>query len=165
MTVGLPGASIGGLFYVLSALLMPLRELFRRVARPVERRFWRRALGQSGIALAIVGVTWGTGWTLGRVIVHGAARHGVMLGSAASTSSAQAHVGLWSMIALFLALITLSVVLIGVQLLRVFVRRPASSALSSGTQSSRARIRGANAVHSAAGDEGRFRRSAGRSLP
>ena len=32
MTAGMPGTGIGGLFYLLSALLMPLRELWRLVA-------------------------------------------------------------------------------------------------------------------------------------
>ena len=43
MTPGLPGTGIGGLFYVLSALLMPICELWRR---------WRGEAGGRGALVA-----------------------------------------------------------------------------------------------------------------
>src|SRR5215207_7225971 len=64
MTAGLPGSGIGGLFYLLSALFMPLRELWRalrsrsRPERPVL------ALQQAGLALGIIAALWWTGWAI-----------------------------------------------------------------------------------------------------
>jgi hypothetical protein len=53
MNVGLPGSGIGGVFYLLSALCMPLVALFRGMrARPSG---WRMAVRQAAIALGILG--------------------------------------------------------------------------------------------------------------
>lgn len=80
MTVGLPGAGIGGLFYILSALVMPLRELVR-LARPRAARMTdarspgelvaqrRLAWRQGKIAIGIGCALWATGEALGRALV------------------------------------------------------------------------------------------------
>ena len=71
MVAGIPGAGIGGLFYLLAAFSLPLR-LVRRWWRG-ERRpaagdgSWR----QVGMALGIVAGIWLTGWMLGLIVVHG----------------------------------------------------------------------------------------------
>jgi hypothetical protein len=65
MTVGLPGCGIGGLFYVVSALAMPLHEGYRRARRRGPRARWRFVAGHMGLALAIVAAMWGAGWLLG----------------------------------------------------------------------------------------------------
>src|SRR5687767_10078155 len=59
MTVGLPGAGIGGLFYLAATLLLPVRSLIRR----------RR--GQAHLvllALGIIGSLWLAGWLLAFVV-------------------------------------------------------------------------------------------------
>jgi hypothetical protein len=80
MTVGIPGAGIGGLFYILSALAAPLRELAalaRRDAsaspesRAASRVRRRLALRQGAIAVGILAALWATGTLLGRLLAAG----------------------------------------------------------------------------------------------
>lgn len=65
MNPGLPGLGIGGLFYILSALAMPLVALIRaaRLAPQSSQRWWLAA-GQCVIALAIIGSMAVTFWAL-----------------------------------------------------------------------------------------------------
>jgi hypothetical protein len=119
MTVGLPGVGLGGVFYLVSALLMPIREAMRfgrargRTPRRLSLVVWQFAL-----AGGILGALWATGWVLGRLIAASprataaasmALRHGVA-GNVLRTS------------ALLLSLGTLAVVLMLVQVARLVVR-------------------------------------------
>jgi hypothetical protein len=63
MSAGLPGTGIGGLFYLASALLMPVHRLARGQAH--QGRSWRRALGVSGMAAGILAVIFVTGYLTG----------------------------------------------------------------------------------------------------
>jgi hypothetical protein len=63
MSAGLPGTGIGGLFYLASALLMPVHRLARGQAH--QGRSWRRALGVSGMAAGILTVIFATGYLTG----------------------------------------------------------------------------------------------------
>ena len=59
MIAGLPGTGIGGVFYLLSALLMPCRELIHNL-QPKKRgrkrkNQWRLVSRQIALALAILG--------------------------------------------------------------------------------------------------------------
>lgn len=67
MNVGLPGVGLGGIFYLLSALLMPVHALARKAVGATSRRavFVMR---QMAMALGIVGALWLTGWLLGVVL-------------------------------------------------------------------------------------------------
>jgi hypothetical protein len=56
MSAGLPGLGLGGLFFVLSALLAPLPELRRTVAGRSSAAAWRQVGRQFAIALAMVAV-------------------------------------------------------------------------------------------------------------
>lgn len=68
MNAGLPGTGIGGLFYVLLALLMPVRELYLTARGRSSRERWRRVLRQVAIALGIVASLAGAGWVLSRMV-------------------------------------------------------------------------------------------------
>lgn len=68
MNAGLPGTGIGGLFYVLLALLMPVRELYLTARGRSSRERWRVVLGQVAIALGIVASLAVTGWALSQVV-------------------------------------------------------------------------------------------------
>lgn len=57
MNAGLPGTGLGGLFYLLLALAMPVIELVRTLRGDRSPERWRLALTQSGIALGIIGAT------------------------------------------------------------------------------------------------------------
>jgi hypothetical protein len=75
VTAGLPGTGIGGLFYLISALLMPFREAFRAMAGRGDRARGQLALQQSGLAVIILGAVWVTGivmglFHIGNTLVH-----------------------------------------------------------------------------------------------
>jgi hypothetical protein len=68
MTAGLPGAGIGGLFYLASTLLLPVRSLLRRArgdAHPVD---WRRQSHSVLMALGIIAALWLVGWLLAFIL-------------------------------------------------------------------------------------------------
>jgi hypothetical protein len=117
MTAGLPGVGIGGIFYLVSALLMPVRSLVAVLrGRPAEAR-WPTALRQAALAGGILGAIWLTGLGLGWVILHlvPEAAHLVARGG----RSAGEVQSVLRTSALALSLGTLAVVLTLVQLLRV----------------------------------------------
>jgi hypothetical protein len=122
MVTGLPGAGIGGLFYLGSALWLPVRGAWRRLrggALP-----WEPALRSAGIALGIVAAIWLAGVMIGLwagpIFQPVAALAGRGPGSVGGTTN------LLATLTLALSLGTLALVLLMVQVARVVVRRPAS---------------------------------------
>ncbi len=112
MNAGLPGTGIGGIFYLASALAMPLREAYRRVrGRAAGNR--RVVAVQLATAGGILGAMWVTGRLLGLALA--AARPIARLG----TSLPPSNVLLIASVTL--ALGTLVGVLVGVELLRLLV--------------------------------------------
>jgi hypothetical protein len=123
MTAGLPGAGIGGIFYLASALLMPVRELWGFVHDPRAPRRWGLALRQASLAGGILAALWATGWLLALVLPESArtARSGAPgLGAA---GGAVGH-NVLKVGALLFSLGTLALVLGAVQAARL-VARPA----------------------------------------
>jgi len=117
MTAGLPGTGIGGLFYLVSALAMPLREAYRRARGAAASGTWRLVAGQTAIAGGILGGVWATGWLLGVAL---RTAHAVV------ALPPGAHPGnVLRTVTLALSLGTLAAVLLGVELLRLWVHGPA----------------------------------------
>jgi Na+/H+ antiporter NhaD/arsenite permease-like protein len=56
MNVGLPGAGIGGIFYLLCALAMPDKEVFLTITRPRHKFRYRLVTRQLSIVIGIVSV-------------------------------------------------------------------------------------------------------------
>ena len=54
MNVGLPGAGIGGLYYLLCALAMPVKEIYLTVTKPKHKFRYRLVATQLGIVTGIV---------------------------------------------------------------------------------------------------------------
>jgi tetratricopeptide repeat protein len=120
MTVGLPGTGIGGMFYLLSALAMPVREAYRQARGVTARCGWRVVLGQTAIAGGILAGMWVTSWLLGLA----------PRATDAPVSQGAPHQG-HALFGLALALCvgTLAAVLTGVELLRLWIRRGAIPSL------------------------------------
>lgn len=125
MTAGLPGVGIGGIFYLASAIMMPVRSLLATVTGRAAEARWRVALRQAGIAAGILVALWATGLALGWIIATAFPR--AMVTSAAGV--APAHVrNVVRTGALLLSFGTLAAVLMFVQLLRVVLPvRPTAS--------------------------------------
>jgi len=118
MTVGLPGTGIGGMFYLLSALAMPISEAYRRV-RGRASGGWRMVAGQLAIVGGILVAMFLTGRLIG-VALH-AAQHQVRLPLGSVPSNAL------RIAALVLSIGTLGAVLGAVELLRLWIHRAGSS--------------------------------------
>ena len=115
MIVGVPGTGIGGLFYLLSALALPLREAIRRVRDRAHSVSWRVVAHQTAIAGGILAGMWATGLLLGAVL--GAARSHMAPGVGLPAGN------LLRTAAFALSFGTLAAVLLGIELLRLWVHR------------------------------------------
>jgi len=118
---GLPGTGIGGLFYILSALWMPVCEIRRRV-RGRPPRAWPLVARQFAIAVGVVTAMTAVFWALDTaVLLHQIAAHAVGKGHEA-----------WSLrvSALMVTSGALATVLVAVHVLRLCLRlrtvRPAA---------------------------------------
>src|SRR5688500_15198526 len=76
MTVGLPGAGVGGIFYLLSALSMPAHAMIRHVLRTQrpgnyadDPPRWGLVWRQFATALGIIAGLWLTGWALAAYLI------------------------------------------------------------------------------------------------
>jgi hypothetical protein len=128
VTAGLPGTGIGGLFYLISALLMPLREVFRALIGKGDRARGQMAVQQGALALTILGAVWMTGLLLG--LLH--------VGTKLVHHATIAGVRVLYITPVIVAFATLSGVLLGVEIARVVLliaEGPAKSAASTDTQS------------------------------
>lgn len=122
MNPGLPGAGVGGLFYILSALWMPVCELWRlrRGDAPAQ---WPLVARQFAIAVGIVASMSGVFWGLDTVFP---------LKEAAVQAAGHAHAMMWSLrvSALMVTSGVLAAVLGTVHLVRLCLRlrtvRPAA---------------------------------------
>jgi hypothetical protein len=125
MTVGLPGAGIGGLFYLISALAMPFHAIARRigarsgVAKTGDDRAIRWALisRQVVIAAGILVALWTTGWVLAALLIA----NPDVLGHAQSTAAGEKLPNVLRAAAVIVSLITLGIVLVAVQIARLVV--------------------------------------------
>lgn len=116
MTAGIPGVGIGGIFYLASALLMPMRSLAAVLGgRPQDAR-WPLALRQAAIAAGILGALWATGVALGWIITSFIPQGATVVAGGAAGGEVRSVVKAG---ALLLSLGTLSIVLALVQVLRL----------------------------------------------
>jgi hypothetical protein len=122
MIAGVPGAGIGGLFYLISALLLPLRGLWRRGRG--ESVSWRQILQSAALALGIFAGIWLTGWLLGFLLGPAPRAVGGLLGR--KTALFGRHENILRGAALAIGLATLGLVLLSVQIARFFNRRKKS---------------------------------------
>jgi hypothetical protein len=68
MTAGLPGAGIGGLFYLAATITLPMRSLWRRVRGRSDSIPWRHQVHNVAMAAGIIAGLWVAGWLLGFVV-------------------------------------------------------------------------------------------------
>ncbi len=121
MIAGIPGSGIGGIFYLLCALWMPVNELGAIVRGRSTARRRRQALVLCGFALAVVAAVWVTGWGLGKLFAQ--PLH--PLAAAAGNPQAAETKNLISTIALAVTFGTLGGMVVSVHVLRLLLGRPA----------------------------------------
>lgn len=69
MIAGLPGTGIGGIFYLLLAAFMPIREFFRLMQKQTILRRWCFITLQMGFVFGIISLMWAEMWGLHQIIV------------------------------------------------------------------------------------------------
>jgi hypothetical protein len=118
MTAGVPGTGIGGLFYLVAALLLPLRGVMLRMRG--ARVSWPTLFRQMRLAVGVFLGIWATGWLVG-FIVGPVAGTATVAERADSVTSEYQSVLRWA--ALLAGFATLAVVLLSVQVARLVVRK------------------------------------------
>ena len=70
MTAGIPGAGIGGLFYLGATVLLPVRSLWRRLRGKPDNVTTTQLAHSVMLAAGIVAALWLSGWLLTLVVPH-----------------------------------------------------------------------------------------------
>jgi hypothetical protein len=126
MTVGLPGAGIGGLFYLISTVLLPVRSLARRLRGDDDGVPWRHHAHNLTMAIGIITAIWLAGWLLALVVPHG-----ILAAPVPGHGAAAPARTVLSMATFTVALGTLAFILIAVEVARVVhVRRTLAEGLA-----------------------------------
>lgn len=118
MTVGVPGTGIGGLFYLASALLLPVRGVIRRMRGAAVS--WRGIIRPAGLGFGVLLGIWGTGWLLGLLVGPLAEPAGLASQGGAELRRHYENLVRWG--ALLAGFGTLAAVLLAVQIARLLVR-------------------------------------------
>jgi hypothetical protein len=117
MAAGIPGIGIGGLFYMLHALLLPVKGAWRAAhGHPVD---WRVLMRQAAIAAGVLLGIALAAWVLS--IWRPLEVRGSPGGAPEGVSGTMRFLGT---VAIFMSAITLVFVLLSVQVARVVARKP-----------------------------------------
>ena len=126
MTVGLPGAGIGGLFYLVATLTLPFRHGWRTLRGQPTDVAVRDIVRALILALGILAGIWVAGWLLGVVMVRVPAAMGGAWHAPGQPGVARNAVRVAMLLAGFA---TLTVVLSAVEIARLVVQRGTLAAL------------------------------------
>ena len=113
MTAGVPGSGIGGFFYLLSALFMPVQESVSICRKKSSRASRRTVARQVMNSVGVLGGVWLTGWFISRAFC---------MVSASTHSQAESVVSVIGWINFAYGLVTLLSVFLLVQLLSAALR-------------------------------------------
>jgi len=119
MTAGVPGTGIGGLFYLMAALLLPVRGLLLRMRG--GRVSWRMVAKLLFLAIGVFLGIWATWWLLGLAIVPAAETVEAAIHVRGILRREYAEFVRWA--AILAGFVTLAAVLIGTQVARLVIKR------------------------------------------
>ena len=119
MTAGVPGTGLGGLFYIVAGLLLPVRGTIRSVRRKIVA--WDEVARLVGLALGVSVGIWATGWLLGWLLGPEARIFEVAAGMSAAMRAKSENILRWAAIAA--GFVTLAFVLLAVQVARLVRRK------------------------------------------
>lgn len=124
MTAGLPGTGIGGVFYLLSALLMPLVELVKTLRGQSSGRRWLLVIRQLALASGIVAGMWMLGILLGLLLE---VQPDVDIVSIVNTEVAvqlerAAKINVFHIAPVIMSMLTLTFIIMTTHVLRLFYR-------------------------------------------
>jgi hypothetical protein len=119
MTAGVPGTGIGGLFYILSAVLLPIRAIWKILGG--ARLSLRSVIKPTAIAVGVLAGIWATGWLLGLLFEPTVITVKKISDATMSVRVKYENIVRWA--ALVAGFATLGAVLLSVQVARLLVRQ------------------------------------------
>ena len=124
MTAGLPGAGIGGLFYLASTIALPVRSVWRRVRGRPDPVSLRQLAQSLTMALGIIAGLWVAGWLLAFVVPQDMLVRTPAAGPVGGGLTARTVIPAATIAA---GVATLALVLVSVEVARLVLRRKGSS--------------------------------------
>jgi len=121
MTPGIPGAGIGGLFYVCSSLILGVRHGWRRIRGQTSSDTWRSVSHVVLLAAGIAFCVWIAGWLVGLFVSPDLTRLARPGSPGLIHGSVQVHNAL-RLAAVVAGVGTLALVMLGVELMRTWQR-------------------------------------------
>ena len=126
MTVGLPGTGIGGVFYLLSALFMPIQEIVKTVQGKSSISSWLLVLRQLSMGILIICAMWGLGIVAALVydffVSTKPVAPGLIRDLHAHLFSTAFHLNVFHIAPIVMSVVTLSAIIMLTNILRVFIR-------------------------------------------
>ena len=125
MNVGLPGTGIGGLFYLVTAFLMPVIELVHLLRGRSSLKRWRMVASQFSLAAGVIGGLWLTAFVLRQLFPTAS------LAAAGASRASQRVSQMMGVTPTYVTVLTLAGVVLAVEalhLLQYFLRRRPVSA-------------------------------------
>ena len=128
MTAGLPGTGIGGVFYLLSALLMPLFELVNTLRGQSSWGRWAMVFRQLAMAFGIIAGMWMLGILLGLLLEARPDIEVVRMVNAEIVDQLKqvANINVFHIAPVIMSIITLALIITVTHVLRLFYRPTAS---------------------------------------
>ncbi len=126
MVAGIPGTGIGGIFYLLLVIYMPVREFFHLLQKRTNLGRWGFIALQLCFVFGILAALWGEMWFLSRSFIWLQQTFGfnyIMLDNMTSGQFATERVKILTFAAASGGLISLAFIFVVVHILRLFVRR------------------------------------------
>lgn len=122
MVVGLPGAGIGGLFYLVSVVVLPFRSAWRRLRGAPDAVTPRQLALQLSIAGGIVAALWVMGWLLTFVVPDGMRADGTRVTDNVGAIAFRTALPVTTLV---IGAATLAAVLLAVEVARLLLARTA----------------------------------------
>lgn len=119
MTAGVPGTGLGGLFYILAALFLPVRGAIQKLRG--HHVSWSIIARLTGLAVGVFIGIWATGWLLGWLLAPATETFNTATGMTAEMRATSRNILRWATVAAGFA--TLFMVLLAVQVARLFYKR------------------------------------------
>ena len=126
MTVGLPGTGIGGVFYLLSALIMPIIEIVMTIRGKSSLARWMFVLRQLAMGVTILGGMWFLGLFAGVVYNIFASAKPVLPGLIRDMHThivqTAVHINIFHMAPVIMSILTLVAIITFTNVMRIFIR-------------------------------------------
>jgi hypothetical protein len=120
MTAGLPGTGIGGIFYLLLAVGMPICEIFKIIHGKTSFKRWGIIILQLFFVIGIFATMWGEVWALNRFFVWLKQSYSINCPTIGNSTASFEETKTLAFTSGMASIISLSVVILTVHLLNIY---------------------------------------------